>query len=347
MKGKSVILIEKERQFGSGVSSRNSEVIHAGVYYRKGSLKGRLCLRGKELLYEFCTKYSVNHNRIGKLFVAISEEDITKLEKINNSALDNGLFDLIYLDSRQIKKLEPSVKAKSALFSPSSGIMDSHGFMQSLMKLNYSNGTTFAAFCPVIDAEPSSIGWSIRVGGQEPTTVTSRAVINSSGLYAIELSSQIFPNRIIPTANPVKGAYLRYSGKSPLKKIIYPAIIPGLEEERVDATPDLSESLRFGPSVEGLAGNEDYSMPNNLINRFTPEIKKYLPNIDESKLHFDQVGIRPKIIFPGINQQDFIFDWAEEAGWLDLWGIDSPGLTASLAIGEYVYSMFNELKILQ
>ena len=346
MKGKDVILIEKEKQFGTGVSSRNSEVIHAGVYYSKGSLKSQLCLRGKELLYEYCGKYSVNHNRIGKLFVAITDNHISRLEKINANAVENGLEDLIELDSRQLKKVEPSLIAKSALFSPSSGIIDTHGLMQSLMNLNVSYGTTFAAYSPVLGAEPNPHGWSVRVGGLEPTTVTSRTVVNTSGLYALELSKKIFPNRKFPKANPVKGAYLRYSGKSPLKQIIYPAFIPGLIEERVDATPDLSGSLRFGPSIEENTGIEDFTMPADLVKRFTPEIKKYLPNIDESKLHLDQAGIRPKIISNDKMINDFVFDWADETGWLDLWGIESPGLTASLAIGEHVYSMFHELNIL-
>jgi L-2-hydroxyglutarate oxidase LhgO len=347
MKGKDVILIEKEKQFGTGVSSRNTEVIHAGVYYANGSLKNKLCLRGKELIYDFCKKNSVKHKRIGKLFVAIDENDVSKLELIIASAKNNGLKDLIELDSHQLQKAEPFVKGKSAILSPSSGIIDSHGFMQALMNLNISFGTTYAACSLVIGAEPISGGWCVKIGGVDPCTITSRVVVNATGLNALKLSSEIFPKRTIPKANPIKGAYLRYAGKSPIKHIIYPAIVPGIIEERVDATPDLSGSLRFGPSIEKTLGIEDFTTPTDLIERFTPKIKKYLPDIDESKLIIDQAGIRPKILSHGKNNEDFIFDWADDNGWLDLWGIESPGLTSSLAIGDHVYSMVDQLSILK
>ena len=343
MRGKDVILVEKEKQFGTGVSSRSSEVIHAGIYYNKGSLKSQLCIRGKELLYEFCNEYSVEHKRIGKLFVAVSDNEISRLEIINTNAIENGVKDLIELDSKQLIKVEPLIRGKSALLSPSTGIIDSHGLMKSLMNLNESYGTTYAVLSNVIGAEPNNYGWSVRIGGIEPITITSRAIVNAAGLYSLELSKKVFPERKIPKANPVKGGYLRYSGKSPIKHIVYPAIIPGQIEERVDATPDLSGTLRFGPSVEETNGFEDFNLSSEIINRFIPSIKRYLPELDVSRLHLDQAGIRPKIIFDSDRNPDFIFDWADVDGWLDLWGIESPGLTSSLAIGEHVYNMFNDI----
>ena len=342
MRGKKVILVEKEKQFGTGISSRSSEVIHAGIYYNKGSLKSRLCIRGKELLYEFCNKYSVRHDRIGKLFIAVSDDEISRLEIINKNAIENGLINLIELDSKQLKKIEPFIRGKSALLSPSTGIIDSHGLMQALMNLNDSYGTMYAVLSTVLGAERNNFGWSVKIGGVEPITITSRAIVNAAGLYSLELSKKIFPERSIPKANPVKGGYVRYSGKSPIKHIVYPAIIPGKIEERVDATPDLSGSLRFGPSVEKTNGFEDFSFSSEIINRFIPAIKRYLPDLDVSKLHLDQAGIRPKIIVDSERNPDFIIDWADDSGWLDLWGIESPGLTASLAIGEHVSNMFNE-----
>tara|TARA_Y100000590_G_C15746831_1_gene1022427 strand:+ start:7383 stop:8513 length:1131 start_codon:yes stop_codon:yes gene_type:complete len=341
--GKQVILLEKEEKFGSGVSSRNSEVIHAGIYYNKGSLKSKLCIRGKNLLYEYCEKNSVKYKRTGKLFVAVSSEDISRLEIINSYAIANGLNDLKQIDKRKLKLLEPRLKGKAALLSPSSGIIDSHGLMVSLFNQNDYNGTIFSVLSPVIDAEPNSFGWDVKVGGVEPTTIHTKSVVNAAGLYALEISKKIFPNRAIPKSNPVKGGYIRYSGKSPLSHIVYPAITPGKIEERVDATPDLSGSLRFGPSVEPFNGIDDFSLSTKIVDRFIPQIKKYLPDLDIEKLHLDQAGIRPKIEFTkGTEVTDFIFNWADEPGWLDLWGIESPGLTSSLAIGEYVYSLFEK-----
>ena len=167
-------------------------------------------------------------------------------------------------------------------------------------------------------------------------------VINSAGLYAIELSKKFFPKRKIPKFFPTKGSYLRYSGKSPVQHIVYPAIIPGKIEDRVDATPDLGEGLRFGPNVEAPKGLEDFSMSNDILQQMIPGIKRYLPNIDTSRLNLDLAGIRPKIYGKEDDVADFQFDWTENNGWLDLWGMESPALTASLAIGEHVRDLITQ-----
>jgi len=342
VQGYRVIVLEKENQFGTGVSSRSTEVIHAGVYYAENSLKAKLCLRGKELLYDFCKTYFVPHKRLGKLFLAVTDKEIPRLEKTKTQAIKNGLTDLEELDCSQLKKLEPFLNGHAALLSPSTGIIDSHKLMETLLKLSESSGTIYAVLSPVVGAEKTDDNWTIHIGGRDPAKITSKMIVNAAGLYSLELSKKIFPDRKIPEPNPVKGGYLRYSGKSPLDHIVYPAVIPGQIEERVDATPDLAGSLRFGPSVEGTNGIEDFSLSPELVDRFTPAIKRYIPDIDESRLHLDQAGIRPKIKIDGEEVPDFMFEWGPEPGWLDLWGMESPALTASLAIGEHVMQITKE-----
>lgn len=344
--GYSVISLDKESQFGTGVSSRSSEVIHAGVYYETGSLKGSLCLRGKDLLYHHCQKYNINHKKIGKLFIAVEEQEIGSLEKLKAQAEANGLMDLVYLNKSEIKKMEPSINCCLALYSPTTGIIDSHGLMHSLIQLSEDYDVTFAYFSPVLNAEPINNGWKINIGGEDPIWIKSKMVINAAGLYAINLSKSIFPERKTPKLDPVKGGYLRLTGRSPFNHIIYPAMIPGQIAERVDATPDLMHSLRFGPSIEKTNGVNDFNVSEELIDRFYPSIKKYFPDVNKSKLHLDQAGIRPKIKIDGISNPDFTFSWAPNIGWLDLWGMESPALTASLAISNYTYDLFKNKGII-
>ncbi len=341
-KGYSVILAEKESKFGTGVSSRNSEVVHAGIYYKTDSLKASLCLRGKAVLYEHCEKYNIAHKKIGKIFLAVTQDDTSRLERTLNQAKLNGIEDLLELNQKELNRLEPELSGRGGLLSPSSGIIDSYGFMKSLLGIAENFGAVFAPISPIENAERISGGWKIYIGGKEPTFITCKTVINSAGLYAIELSNKIFPGREIPKFRPTKGSYLRYSGKSPLKHIVYPAINPGRIEERIDATPDLGGSLRFGPNIEGARSLEDFSMKDEIIPKMLTGIKRYLPNIDPSRLHLDIAGIRPKIYGTGEDVADFRFDWAEENNWLDLWGMESPALTASLAIGEHVLNIIED-----
>lgn len=344
--GYSVILLEKEAQYGCGVSSRSSEVIHAGIYYKTGSLKAELCMRGKVLLYEHCAKYKIPHKRLGKLILAVTQDEAGRLEIIKKQALNNGVNDLIELDTKGIEELEPDVSGVVALFSPSSGIFDTHSFMESLFELGKAEGVSFAALSPVVGAEPSSGGWRVRVGGREPTSVNCQLVVNAAGLYSVGLSRSIFPKRNTPKLHPTKGSYARHSGASPVNHIIYPALLPGVIEERVDATPDLEGALRFGPSIEKAESLEDFKVAPGISERMIPLIKRYIPNIETFRIHPDCAGIRPRIFGMGEAVEDFRFEWAEEPGWLDLWGIESPGLTSSLAIAEYVYNMGIERGIL-
>ncbi len=339
--GYSVVLLEKEARFGRGISSRNTEVIHAGIYYRT-PLKAGLCVRGKNLLYEHCVKYGVKHRRAGKIILAVTEEEFSKLESTKTQAVFNGVTDLVELDEAGIKKLEPGISGKAALFSPSSGIVDTHGFMDSLLKLGEKRGVLFSALSPALGAEYSDNHWKIEVGGREPARISCRLVINAAGLYTVDLCKKVFPERNIPGFFPRKGSYARYSGRSPVSHIIYPALIPGVIRPRIDATPDLGGSLRFGPTNEEPESLEDFSIIGELAEKVVPSVKSYFPDLDASRVYPDTAGIRPRIFAPGDPPLDFCFEWAPIAGWLDLFGIESPGLTASLAIGEHVLKMVDE-----
>ena len=345
-KGYSIILLEKETKFGTGISSRNSEVIHAGVYYKTGSLKADLCLKGKNLLYEHCKKHKVEFKKIGKLFIAVTKDETARLELTNNQAKNNGIEDLIELNQKDLRKLEPELNCHSALLSPSSGIFDTYGFLKSLILIAEQNGVIFVPLSPVDGGEPIPGGWKIHIGGNDPTFITTRVVINSAGLCAIELSNIIFSRRKIPKLYPTKGSYLRFSGISPLKHIVYPAIIPGKIEERIDATPDLAKGLRFGPNSEEAKNLEDFSVNEEIIPQMLHGIKRYLPNIKTSQLLLDIAGIRPKIYGQNDAVADFTFDWSENNRWLDLWGMESPALTASLSIGDHVLEILSSKQIL-
>jgi len=341
-----VLLLERNGDFGRGISSRNSQVIHAGVYYRTGSLKASLCLEGKRLLYEFCERHGVTFSRTGKLFLAIDQAAVPRLDLTRKQALANGVDDLVDLDREAIKRLEPELRGSAALFSPSSGLVDVIGYMRSLLGLAVADGMVFLPDSPVTGGEPIPDGWRVGVTGAEPRDFTGRLVINAAGLHAVELSSQVFPARTVPPFVPTKGSYVKYSGPSPIRHIIYPALIPGQIEERADATPGLDDVLRFGPSVERPQSLDDFTAEANIKERMIPGILRYLPNLDTARLLPDYAGIRPKLHGPKDPVEDFRFEWSSEPGWLDLWGFESPGLTASLAIGEHVHKLAVERGVL-
>jgi len=344
--GYSVILVEKEDNYGRGVSSRSSEVIHAGIYYHTGSLKASLCIRGRQLMYEYCQKKRIPHKKIGKLIIALDKNSIDRFDKINKQAEINGLKSLIYIDKKNIKKIEPELKCEAALFSPETGIVDSFKLMRSLINGARSKGVIFIAGTSVTDACPISNGWDIHVKGNENTILRSKITINAAGLYAIELSKKIFTDRVLPTLHPLKGNFIKYMGKSPVCHIIYPALIPGVIEERVDATPNLDNTLKFGPDVEKSKNLDDFSVSKDIVDKMIPSIIRYLPNIDTSLLYPDYSGIRPRIYDPMDSVKDFIFQWSTDGRWLDLWGMESPGLTACLAIAEYIKNDISERQIL-
>ena len=214
--------------------------------------------------------------------------------------------------------------------------------MLSLLGLGESAGMTFATRAPVEDASRINGVWRVHIGGAEIADITTNLVINAAGIWAMDLSRRIFPGRLVPQTNPVKGSYLRYGGPPLLSTIVYPDLVPGVITERVDATPGIDGALRFGPSVDETESEDDYALPGDLASRLSGLVRRYLPGLDPERLVPDYAGIRPKIKGLGKGASDFMFDWAEEPGWLDLWGLESPGLTSSLAIADYVLHMMEE-----
>ena len=343
--GFKVILIDNEKNFGTVNSSRNTETIHAGIYYKENSLKHLLCVRGKELIYNFCEKYNIKYKKCGKIFIANNYEEELSLNKIKDQGKKNGITDLIELDKKQILNIEPMLNAQAGLMSPSSGIIDSYDFMQKLMNISSDLGLIYSNYSEIKNVRPIEDHWIANIYNiktLEEQEISTKSIINSAGLNSINLSKMLFPDVATPELNPVKGVYLKYSGKSPFKHIIYPSFVPGKIGERVDATPNVHGELRFGPSVEKSESINDFSVNEKIISKFLKNIKKYFPLVEEKKLYLDQAGIRPKIIENNINVSDFKFVWVPSKNWLNLWGIESPGLTSSLAIGEYVYEKFKK-----
>jgi L-2-hydroxyglutarate oxidase LhgO len=340
--GQAVLLVEREDRYGTGASSRNTGCIHAGAYYHAGSLKAQLCLRGRRMLYEHCARFNVPHRKTGKIFLATAAEYVAGLEKIKRLAVGNGIGNLVEIDGADIAALEPQLTGEAALLCPESGVVDTHDLMLSLLGLAENNGLTFVTQAAVTGGHAVSGGWKIIVSGVENTAISTRLVINAAGIWAPELSRLIFPEGNIPKPKPVKGSYLRLSGPSLVSRIIYPDLVPGEITERVDATPGIDGQLRFGPTVDETLSCDDYRIADGLPERLGPLIQRYLPDCDLTRLVADFAGVRPKIATKPGEISDFVFEWADEPGWLDLWGIESPGLTSALAIAEHVEDLAKE-----
>tara|TARA_Y100000816_G_C26082230_1_gene570540 strand:+ start:786 stop:1886 length:1101 start_codon:yes stop_codon:yes gene_type:complete len=334
--GLRVVIIEKEKNYGLATSSRSTEVIHSGAYYKKGSLKGKLCLRGKALLYEYCIENKIPHKRIPKLFLAQDEKSEENLLRIQKLSVENGLKNTKIINKNDIKKIEPLINGHMALLSPSSGIFDTSSFMHSLARKCEDNGVIIAQNSKFLDAQLFKDFIRIRLSDQDDTSITSKFVINAAGLEAVKISKKVFQEDLSVELNPVKGCYARYKKKLNINHIIYPSFSPGQITERVDCTPDLHGILRFGPSLEKNALYGDLSIPEDLISRFENSIKEYIPSIERSKIQVDYAAFRPKIILNKDNNPDFTFNSNNDFPWLDLWGFESPALTASLAIGQHI-----------
>ncbi len=334
--GLRTLVVERNADFGRETSSRNSACIHAGIYYGSGSLKAALCRRGRDLLYAWCDRHGIAARRTGKLIIASESGGLARLEATLAQGQANGIEGLRLLDRAEIGRIEPALACWGAVHSPDSGVLDAHGYMLSLLGAGQAAGMELVTRTPVIAAEPVAGGWAVHTGGDDPTTVTARLVVNAAGLGAIALAHAVFPGRPVPVLHPGKGCYLRYDKPSPLRHIVYPDIVPGVIAERADATPDVHGVLRFGPSVEATNGPDDVALVDGLAERMAPAIRRYLPDLDAGRLVPDFAGVRPKIFGPGEPPADFRVEWAPEPGWLDLWGMESPALTASLAIADHV-----------
>ena len=250
------------------------------------------------------------------------------------------------MKQNKLNLIEPNIIGLQGLLSTTSGIIDSHDLIQKLNSLYIDKEGVIACRTPFLDAKEKNNTWEVIIGDKDKTIIETKLIINCAGLNALDISKKIFSNLNNINNNYVKGAYIRYSDKKIINHIIYPAFKPGTIEERVDATPDLYGDIRFGPSIEKTNSSDDFDVPSNLITRFKPIIKSYIKNINENKLKLDQAGIRPRISIGNEKNPDFYINWQNNHAWLDLLGMESPGLTASLAIGKYVLEKIQDKKIL-
>lgn len=345
--GRETLLLEAEVAIGTGTSSRNSEVIHAGIYYPQGSLKARLCVQGRKALYDYCASHGVEHRHCGKLIVATDDTQRARLHTIATAAAANGVDDLRWLERHQAQALEPALQCVAALHSPSTGIIDSHGLMLALQGDLESAGGLLALRAPVtggsaLDGSPSGI--LLHVGGNEPTAIIARHVINCAGLAAQHVAHGIqgVPSRSIPAARYAKGNYYALSGRAAFSHLIYPVPEPG--GLGVHLTLDLAGQARFGPDVEWIDAI-DYSVNPARADTFYAAIRRYWPDLPDASLHPAYAGIRPKLAAPAGHDADFVIHGQAQhgvPGLINLYGIESPGLTACLAIADTVRGMLDD-----
>src|SRR5271165_192557 len=336
--GREVIVVEAENTIGTGTSSRNSEVIHAGIYYPTGLVKTRLCVEGKALLYAFCNEFHVPYSRCGKMLVAVSDAEIVQLEAIKAQAEANGVGDLIWLSRDEAQALEPSLACVKALLSPSTGIIDSHALMLALQGDAEVHGAMFVFGTPALSGRVTDNRLVLEVGGRDPLTIAARTVVNATGLGAQTLARRIsgMPAELIPPLYLAKGSYFALAAGAPFSRLIYPMPTPG--GLGVHLTLDLAGRARFGPDVEWI-DRIDYGVDPKRADGFTAAIRTYWPDLPDGALQPDYAGIRPKIARPGGLGTDFLIQMQEDhgvAGLINLFGVESPGLTASLAIGEWI-----------
>jgi L-2-hydroxyglutarate oxidase LhgO len=338
-RGRSVLVIEKGDGIGEGVSSRNSEVIHAGLYYPTGSLKARLCVTGRRLMYNFLDDHGVAYERCGKLVVATEADEIGRLDAIASQAEANDVEGVTRLTASQVHALEPEVKAVEGLLSAQSGIFDSHGFMLALQGEIENAAGVVVMNTPFAGADPlPGGGWRVRTGGDAPATVTASRLVVAAGLGAQAAAASIvgFPSDAIPELHYGKGSYFLLHGKPPFTHLVYPPPIPGALG--VHYKRDLGGQAHFGPDLEYVA-HEDYQVKSERAEAFYAYIRRFWPALPDGALSPDYAGIRPKLHGPGEPQPDFDIAGVEQhglEGLMALFGIESPGLTSSLAIGEEV-----------
>ncbi len=342
MAGHEVMVLEQHELIGSETSSRNSEVIHAGIYYPPGSLRAKLCVRGKDLLYRFCAENGVAHARCGKLLVATHESQLPKLAAIREAAAKNGVTDLEPIGGNAARDLEPELACVAALVSPSTGIVDSHGLMLALEGHVEAHSGSVVLRCPVERIERNAAGhFCVVTGGDSPGVITSKNLVNSAGLHASKLARTLAYKGTYapPETYYAKGQYYALSGRSPFKRHIYP--LPDGAWLGLHATVDIGGRCKFGPDIEWTEGI-DYSFQPEKLAKFLDFIRSYYPGLDESRLHPDYTGVRPKLYREGEPVPDFAIhgpDRHGQEGLVALYGIESPGLTAALAIGGVVVGM--------
>ncbi len=340
--GRSVIVIEQAPNAGTETSSRNSEVIHAGIYYPQGSLKARFCVEGRERLYDYCATRGVAAKRIGKVIAATSPAEEAKLDAISALAKANGVTDLAWLTAGEAQALEPELRCTRALFSPSTGIVDSTGLMLALQGEAEAHGASFAFHTRFTGARRADGLFVARAedASGEATDITCKTLINCAGHGAHAAATLAgCPAERLPPKHYARGHYCSVSGKPPFRHLVYPVPVSGALG--IHATLDLSGAVRFGPDIEWV-DSLNYTMPDHLPEKFAGAIRSYWPGIDDRQLQPSYCGIRPKIHGPESGFADFIIQGKDDhgiAGLINLFGIESPGLTSSLAIAAHVAAM--------
>jgi L-2-hydroxyglutarate oxidase LhgO len=339
--GREVILLERNALFGAETSSRNSEVIHAGIYYRPGGWRARLCVEGKEKLYAYCHDRGVNHLRCEKLIVATDARDIDKLKALDGVARRNGVADLTLISGAEAAALEPGLRCEAALLSPSSGIIDSHGLMLSLLGDLENAGGAIAYSSPVAGGRATADGVDLDIGGAEPMTLSARLVVNSAGLWADQVARSIagLSPPHIPSIRPAKGQYFTVTGKAPFSRLIYP--LHTADSQGVHYTRDLGGQARLGPDIRWDVGLGDYAVDETRRAMFHSAVAKFWPSLEIAQLQPGYAGQRPKATGPG-DEGDFIFSAPQDhgtKGYIGLYAIESPGLTSCLAIADYVAAL--------
>ena len=338
LRGRQVVLFEAERATGMHTSSRNSEVLHAGIYYPTGSLKARLCVEGRRMLESYCSSHAISWRRIGKIVVAGSEAEIPELERYKAQGHTNGLDDLAWLEREQVRQLEPSVSCVRALSSPSTGLIDSHGLMLALANDARAAGGDIVLGSPVTGGTLVDDGIDLDIGGRDPGRFRFRTVVNAAGFSAPAVARSLrgLDAKFVPLPYFAKGHYFTVSGPSPFKRLVYP--LPGSDGLGIHVALDLAGNLRFGPDVT-WGDAVDYAFDENRADAFYRAIRRYYPGLADGALAPGFVGVRPKLAPAGSGFSDFVVQGREVhgvSGLLNLFGIDSPGLTSCLAIADEV-----------
>jgi L-2-hydroxyglutarate oxidase LhgO len=338
--GREVLVLEACDAFGTQTSARNSEVIHAGIYYPAGSLKAQLCVRGKLLLYDYCAERGLPHQRCGKFIVATDAAQVAQLQGIRAKAAANGVSDLVLLDAAQARAAEPELHCLAALHSPSTGIVDSHAFMLSLLGDLERAGGVLALNSPLAHANIAQT--AIDLIAEDGTQLRARTVVNAAGLQAPALAARFagLAPQYVPHAHFAKGNYFTLAGRSPFSRLIYP--VPEAAGLGVHLTIDLGGQARFGPDVQWVDDPQDLAVDPARGDAFYAEVRKYWPALPDGALLPAYAGMRPKIHGPGSAASDFVIQGPAVhgvPGLVNLFGIESPGLTSALAIAEYVHGL--------
>jgi L-2-hydroxyglutarate oxidase LhgO len=345
LSGREVLVLESENAIGTGTSSRNSEVIHAGIYYPAGSLKARLCVQGKQMLYAYCAERGIAHQQLGKLIVATSPEQVLALEGIRAKAAANGVHDLQKLSAAEAQAVEPALACEAALLSPSTGVVDSHGLMLALQGDMENAGGLLALVSPVkhIGLQHGTATHPIRVTTEDGTELACKLLVNAAGLHAVSLArgmDGLDPSQLpqaLPQAYFAKGNYFTLAGRAPFSRLIYP--VPEAAGLGVHLTLDLGGQAKFGPDVQWVDDPADLQVDPRRGDAFYAEVRKYWPALQDGALQPGYAGMRPKINAPHEAAADFMIQGPAEhgvPGLVNLLGIESPGLTSSLAIAEEV-----------